>query len=106
MRSALVLPAALVALIAGCDQRPAAQPTAEERVLLDRIEHDFGLIVAGLDRNEEQRLIVLTRQGDERIRYVLEPDVEGGTKLAIRRALDDVPLPCQSPERPGVHTPR
>jgi len=96
-------------LIAGCDTfatRTGADPdapTAEERVLLDRLQRDNFLIVTDTQRNDDGYLVVTTSQGQARIRYIFSPANEATKQLTIHRLIESMDIvEGQSNDPPGT----
>jgi hypothetical protein len=88
-RSAM-LPLALMLLLGCGDARQADkdQPTAEERQLIARITRDSFVRIDSWERDDLGHLIVTTRQGPVRVRYILMPDAVGEHRLNVHR-IDD-----------------
>jgi hypothetical protein len=84
--SLLVIP--LLCSSCGWQERVAVAPTPEERVLLGQLTRDPYVEVMDLDRNDLEHLVVTTRQGSTRVRYVFKPARPGDTQLLIHK-LDD-----------------
>jgi hypothetical protein len=63
--------AAIVVLLAACGRAvPPATPTAEEKRLLELLTMDRFIEIVELERDAQGRLVVTTRQGDTRPRYL------------------------------------
>lgn len=88
----LLLPLiAMVALLAtGCggDTRAQVVATPEEQVLIDQITRDIYIEVIDLERNDLEHLVVTTRQGSQRVRYVLKPARLGEATLMLHKIND------------------
>lgn len=86
-RTAFILP---LLLLTGCiASRPGPELTPEESALLAQLTRDPWVVVIELEREADGWITVLTRQGPQRVRYRLAPEIEGVKKLAIRRVRDE-----------------
>lgn len=97
--------AALLTLLAcvGCiEQRAEVQPTAEEQVLLSRLARDPFMVIEGWERDGDQRLVVTTGQGRERVRYVFKPAQIDDKTLTIHRIDDRSVLEVGESDRLGT----
>jgi hypothetical protein len=76
--------------------------TAEERTLLQQLARDPFHRILWIDRDDEQRLLVRTQQGNDQASYLLMPGHDGTTVLAIRRVGDEQMLPTTIDDRVGT----
>ncbi|MBA3683955.1 MAG: hypothetical protein H0W72_01765 [Planctomycetes bacterium] len=76
-----------LAFAIGCERASHSQASADERRLIGLLTTDPFILVDDQMRNERGELIVITRQGDTRVRYLL-----AGQPLAIHRIIDDIAL--------------
>jgi hypothetical protein len=83
---------------------PSIVLTPEEQVLLDRLTTDDRMLVTGMARTAQGRLIVITRQGDVSSRYCFAPDSSSNPHLNIHHIDDTAPLIEGGPEQ--VPSPR
>jgi hypothetical protein len=90
MRPAL-LPLSLLFLMAGgCvgTTRTEAPPSAEEEQLLAQLTRDRFVVIDTWERDDLDHLVVTTRQGSARVRYVLKPERPGDQRLNLHK-IDD-----------------
>jgi hypothetical protein len=89
-RTVLPLVAVVVVLMSGCaDDRQAETPVSpEEQVLLAQLTRDNFVEILIKERNDLDQLVVTTRQGSERVRYVFKPSNPGEMTLSIHRIND------------------
>jgi len=93
---------ALILLAGGCGRAPIATvvPTAEEQHLIDIICTDGFVLVDSLERDARGFLVVATRQGQSRLRYLLA--APAGQPLAIHPLEDRVRLEVADDGRNGT----
>lgn len=91
-RSALLPLLSLLCLVLlGCGETRRVDkddPTAEERQLLARLDRDNFVRIEFWERDDLGNLIVTTRQGSLRVRYILMPDEIGDHHLNVHK-IDD-----------------
>lgn len=102
-RASLLLTVTLL-LACGCttDSRADAPPTPEEQVLLGQISRDPYLEIIDLERNDLDQLVVTTRQGSQRVRYVLKPSNPGEMALNVHRINDRSVLEISESDQLGT----
>jgi hypothetical protein len=90
LRPPLSLIAITALLATGCsgDGRSEQVVTPEEQLLLGQLTRDRFVEIIGQERNDLDHLVVTTRQGSQRVRYVFKPTNPGDMVLAIHR-IDD-----------------
>jgi hypothetical protein len=99
----VVLFAIVGLLMSSCvRQTSALQPTAAEQELLGKISADHEVEILSLERRQSGDLLVVTRQGDTRVRYLLAPSPMDRSKLAIHLMEDVVPLPVSEDTTVGT----
>ncbi len=91
-------PVIIIAILicAGCAQpHPAGETnlTAEERALLDKITADHFVRIVEIERTASGVLLVTTRQGESRVRYLVSPGLSSPGITGIRRVQDQTALP-------------
>lgn len=75
--------------LAAEEKRAAEEkPTAEEEVLFSRLTRDPFMVIESWERDDNKHLVVTTRQGHERYRYVFKPAQIDEKKLGIH-LIDD-----------------
>jgi hypothetical protein len=89
-RLLLPLIAILCLLTSGCgdDVRAQVVATPEEQVLISQITRDPYIEILDLERNDLDHLVVTTRQGSQRVRYVLQPARPGEAALMVHKIND------------------
>ncbi|MBA3698815.1 MAG: hypothetical protein H0W78_08170 [Planctomycetes bacterium] len=89
-RAPLLLLAVVALLASGCTTSTRADtvPSSEEQVLLGQITRDPYIEIVDLERNDLEHLVVTTRQGSQRVRYVLKPSNPGEMALNVHRIND------------------
>jgi hypothetical protein len=94
MTGRLLLAALTLLALVGCNPRDAesARTTEEERKLIERIQRDPFIRVVDQKRNDDGYLVVTTKQGATRVRYLLAPDTPASKELKIRRIVEDFAL--------------
>ncbi len=102
--ASLVLLTLFALLMVGCsgDTRTEAPPSAEERVLLAQITRDPYIEIMDLERNDLDQLVVTTRQGSHRVRYVLKPTNPGELALNVHRINDRSVLEVSESDQLGT----
>lgn len=99
MRAASLLAACL---LAACTvDGPRAEPTAEEQRLLAYLARDPRVVIEHLERDGDNRLLVVTTQGRIQRRYLIAPDDPALPALRLRPLLDESRLEVQPNPRPG-----
>jgi len=98
LRAALLLP---VLVLAACASGPRAEPDDEERRLLAYLVRDPYVEIVGYERDVDGFLIVDTRQGNGRQRYLIAPDDPARPGLRLRRLDDESRLETAPNPRPG-----
>lgn len=103
-RSALPLVALIAVLSSGCtgDSRAEAPVSPEEQVLLGQLTRDRFVEIIDQERNDLDQLVVTTRQGSQRVRYVLKPTNPGEMTLAIHRINDRSVLEVSESDQLGT----
>lgn len=99
-----ILFAAIVLLASGCtgDTRAETPPTPEEQVLIGQITRDPYMEIVDLERNDLDQLVVTTRQGSQRVRYVLKPSNPGEMALNVHRINDRSMLEVSESDQLGT----
>lgn len=102
--ASLLLPAVIALLVCGCTTttRNDAAPTAEEQVLLGQITRDPYIEIIELERDDVSHLVVTTRQGSQRVRYVLKPSNPGEMALNVHRINDRSVLEVSESDQLGT----
>lgn len=103
-RASVLLFAVIALLSSGCtgNTRADALPTAEEQVLLGQITRDPYMEIVDLERNDLDQLVVTTRQGSQRVRYVLKPSNPGDLALNVHRINDRSTLEVSESDQLGT----
>lgn len=103
-RPALPLVALFAVLAAGCtgDSRAEAPASAEEQVLLGQLTRDRFVEIIDQERNDLDQLVVTTRQGSQRVRYVFKPTNPGDLALSIHRINDRSMLEVSESDQLGT----
>lgn len=103
-RALLPLSAVIVLLTSGCtgDTRAETPPTPEEQVLIGQITRDPYMEIVELERNDLDQLVVTTRQGSLRVRYVLKPSNPGEMALNVHRINDRSMLEISESDQLGT----
>lgn len=105
LASRAFLSLAVIALLtSGCtgDSRAEAPPTQEEQVLIGQITRDPYMEIIELERNDLDQLVVTTRQGSQRVRYVLKPSNPGEMALNVHRINDRSMLEVSESDQLGT----
>lgn len=100
------LPAAAVCLLlaaCGAEGPRTPPPNAEELRLMAYLTHDGYVVIDTSERDADGRLIVTTRQGNTRQRYLLAPDDPARPELRLRRLQDECSIDTLPNDRPGIN---
>lgn len=98
----------LIAVIAlgavGCTSTTRNDPplTPEEQVLLGQLKRDIYLDIMEIERDDLDHLVVTTRQGSERVRYVIKPSRPGEPNLVLHRINDRSSFEVQESDQLGT----
>lgn len=95
--------ASLLLLATSCfeEPRPALELTAEEQVLMARLNRDPGVIIESWSRNADSFVEVTTSQGNMKERYVFKPDRPGERALNVHHIDDTSRLETKVPDTAG-----
>ena len=96
-----VLAACLALAACGPADSRAQPPSDEELRLLAYLARDPFLVVERSERDGDGHLLVLTRQGRTRQRYLIAPDDPARPTLRLRRLEDACTLVTVPNDRPG-----
>lgn len=96
-----VLAVCLVLAACGPVENRAPPPSAEEQRLLAYLARDPFLIIERSERDADGRLLVITRQGRTRQRYLIAPDDPAKPVLRLRRLEDACTLVTAPNDHPG-----
>jgi hypothetical protein len=100
----LLLPVVFALLVAGCTDavREDTVVSPEEQALLERLKRDAYLDIMALERDDFDHLVVTTRQGSQRVRYVIKPTRPGEAVLVLHRINDRSTLEVQESDQLGT----
>jgi hypothetical protein len=101
----LTLPlTALLILASGCggDARSEVTASPEEQVLLGQLTRDNFVEIIDLERTDLEHLVVTTRQGSNRIRYVIKPARPGDAALMLHRINDRAMIEVSESDQLGT----
>ena len=90
-----------ILLLAACGPTARTGPSDEERRLLAYLTRDPYVVIERTERNENGQLIVITRQGNGAVRYLLAPDDPSKPTLRLRRLDDQSTLDTAPNPTPG-----
>jgi hypothetical protein len=100
----LLLTAAVTLLAVGCTGTPRVEPqlTADEQTLLAQLTRDIYIDIMSMERDDFDHLVVTTRQGSERVRYIMKPQRPGETELFLHRINDRSVLEVEESDQLGT----
>ncbi len=103
-RSALSLVILVGLLLTGCagDRSVEVPASPEEQVLLAQLTRDKFVEVIERERNDLEQLVVTTRQGSQRVRYVFKPARPGDAELMIHKINDRSVLEIEESDQLGT----
>lgn len=94
-----ILAAAL--LLAACTQPARTGLTDEETRLLAYLARDPYVVIDSTERDADGFLLVVTRQGNGPVRYLLAPDDPARPQLRLRRLQDACTIETEPNPHPG-----
>lgn len=100
----LLLPAAIALFVVGCTSAARNDPplSPQEQVLLGQLKRDIYLDIMEMERDDLDHLVVTTRQGSERVRYVMKPTRPGEPDLVLHRINDRSSFDVQESDQLGT----
>jgi hypothetical protein len=75
------------------------------QVLLEQLTRDPFVIIDHYERDEFEHLIVTTKQGGEKVRYIIKPIQPGNPQLNIHRINDRSQLDISESDQRGTSQP-
>jgi hypothetical protein len=100
----LLLIAAFALGAVGCTTTARNDPplSPEEQVLLGQLKRDIYLDIMEMERDDFDHLVVTTRQGSQRVRYVFKPSRPGEADLVLHRINDRSSFEVQESDQLGT----
>ncbi len=82
--------------------RDESPVSPEEQLVLDQLTRDRYLDLVGVERDDLDHLVVTTRQGSERVRYVIMPSRPGEKDLVLHRINDRSTIEVEDSDQLGT----
>lgn len=103
-RNIVILAAAIALSATGCvaDARTEQPVSPEEQVLLDQLTRDNFVEIMATDRDDLDHLVVTTRQGSQRVRYIIKPSNPGERTLNLHKINDRSMLEISESDQLGT----